>query len=147
MCLTFNTTTPTHQGTRKVWKVLQWYGGKLRSRYFREYAWKSGLNQSGRLIPKLTFEELQDGRVEEGFHVYTSRERAEESNLALITVSSRVVVEMAVDSSDFVCEMTEWNEAVYTKVTLAQEEFARVRDLFLYKRPINMSFDIYRTSK
>ena len=128
MCLTFNKTEPAHRGERTVWKVLRFYSGELRSRYFRDHVWGSGENCSDRVNRQLTEIEMLCVQVKKGFHVYISKERAEAT---IRHIDNYVMVEMTVDSCDFVCENTAYNEAVYTKVTIPSEEFARVRDLFL----------------
>jgi len=127
MCLIFDRTEPTHCGERTVWKILQFYSGELRSRYFRECVWKPGLNCSARVNQQLTEAESRRGTVEIGFHVYTTKERAEET----IRHLDCITVQMTVHSDDFVVEMTEWGEAVYAQATVTQEEYARVMHLYL----------------
>jgi len=123
MCLIFDRTEPTHCGERTVWKIMKIKNGQLRSIYFGILIWKFGLNQSDRIDRSLTGSEKLLGTVEPGFHVYTDFERAQS---VVLNLRDWIIVKMVVHSDDFVAEMTEWDEAVYTEATIDKEEWDKI---------------------
>lgn len=129
MCLRYNQIEPTHQGKRTVWKILTFHQSRrckrsLRSIYRCNYAWSPGINHSDRSKTTLTEDEILYHQIDRGFHVFTSRVVAS-SYLGLIN-TGRYLVEMTVDSDDFVAENTAHHEAVYTKATISEKEYTKV---------------------
>ncbi len=127
MCLNFSqdATLALQQGEWpiKAYKVLRWdFNGHLLSPYHSDFEWRSGVNQSDR--PSAERQSDQEREIARGIHVFLHYEQAKMS-----VDCEQVVVELICQREHLVGAGSDngsaIRSAVFTEVTLTDEEYAR----------------------
>lgn len=103
-------------GSIVCYKSINCYNGKVRSLFYSHHTWLPEWNISNRDKIELTYEEIVDGYISHGIHVYTSYRAASSQ------YNKRDIIPVRCYKKDLVSGGKE-GEAVFMKVFLRKRDY------------------------